>query len=90
MQQLPDTPRRRTGVTFQELPDGSAVVVDEATGSSYALNATAAQVWQLCDGRRTLDDIADALLDRYEATPEQVAESVASFVAHLRELSVLE
>ena len=88
--QSPDTPRRRTGVTFQELPDGSAVLVDESTGSTYALNATAAQAWQLCDGQRTLDDIADALLDKYEATPEQVVETLQSFVAHLREIGVLE
>ena len=85
-----DTPRRRASITFQALPDGSAVLVDEATGSSYALNATAAQAWQLCDGQRTLDDIAAALLDKYEARPEQVAETLASFVAHLREIGVLE
>jgi pyrroloquinoline quinone biosynthesis protein D len=29
------------------------------------LNATAAQVLELCDGRRTLDDIASALSERY-------------------------
>jgi pyrroloquinoline quinone biosynthesis protein D len=29
------------------------------------LNATAAQVLELCDGRRTLDEIAGALSERY-------------------------
>jgi pyrroloquinoline quinone biosynthesis protein D len=29
------------------------------------LNATAAQVLELCDGRRTLDEIAAALSERY-------------------------
>ena len=90
MELIPDPPRRRAGVTSQQLADGSAVLVDEATGSGYALNATAAEVWALCDGQRTLDDIVDALLDRYEATPEQVHESVIALVVHLRDLGMLD
>lgn len=85
-----DRPRAREDVTFQRLPDGSGVLVDLATGSTYALNATGAEAWALCDGRHTVDDIASAFLDRYEATPETVYESLAALLAHLAELGVLE
>lgn len=65
------------------MPDGSTVLVD-SSGNSLALNATGAEVWTLCDGRNSVEAICDALLDRYEATPEMVHESV---VALLRTLS---
>lgn len=72
------------------MPDGSGVLVDEASGTSYALNATGAEVWQLCDGRHTMDDIAAALLERYRATRREIRQSVRALVAHLRQLGVLD
>lgn len=85
----PVIPCPRPNVVLLRTPDGG-VLIDEATGNRYTLNATAAQAWELCDGQRTLDDIADALLDCYEATPEEVWESLDAFVAQLREMHMLE
>jgi len=82
-------PRRREGVTFEQLPDGSGVLIDPATGSTCAINATACEVWRLCDGRRTAEGIADALLERYEASREEVMASIAALLAQLRGLDLL-
>lgn len=72
------------------MPDGSGVLVDPQTGESYALNATAATVWSLCDGAHTQEEIVDALLERYEAAPETIAEGVELLLAQLLELGVAE
>ncbi len=90
MDTLPAPPRGRDDVVFQQMPDGSGVLVDPVVNGTYALNATAAEVWALCDGQHTVDDIAGALLDRYDATPEEIDESLAALLAHLKELGVLE
>jgi hypothetical protein len=87
---LPDRPRRRSEVTFQPMPDGTAVLVDPASGAAYALNATGALVWQLCDGSRALDDIAAALAERFDVTPAQACHDIAAPVQTLRELDMLE
>ena len=81
-------PRPRQDVTFQRLTDGSGVLVD-ARGRSYAINATGADVWELCDGSRSAYQICDALLDRYEATPEFVQESLDAMLKQLEELELL-
>jgi pyrroloquinoline quinone biosynthesis protein D len=47
------------------------------------LNATAAQVLELCDGRRTLDEIAAALSERYSG--EDVADDVRELLGGMVE-----
>ena len=86
----PDRPRQRTQASFELLADGSGVVVDGRTGSAYGLNATAALVWELCDGQHSTGEIVAALLEHFEASPEQVERGVRAILAELRRLDVLE
>ena len=81
-------PVPRHDVTFQRLSDGSGVLVD-GQGRSYAINATGADVWELCDGERSADDICLTLLDRYEATPELVQESLDAMLEQLEDLKLI-
>jgi hypothetical protein len=83
-------PRRRPDVAFQPLADGSGVLVDGRSGNAYALNETAAGVWELCDGLNTCDDIAAHFLERYEATLDEARSGVVSLIAYLTKLDVLE
>ena len=58
---VPARPRARAeGVVVRELPD-EVLVYDLDTHRAVCLNSTAAQVWRLCDGRRTTADIRKAL-----------------------------
>src|SRR5689334_17961586 len=81
-------PIPRQDLTFQRLQDGSAVLVD-AQARSYALNATGADVWELCAESHTVEQICEALLDRYEATPEVMQETVGALLEQLMELRLL-
>jgi hypothetical protein len=82
-------PRPRPAVDFQRMPDGSGVLFDGDTGQAYAVNATAAAVWELCDGRPAAA-IAAALGERYAAPPAVIAASVAALLNHFRALALLE
>jgi hypothetical protein len=53
-------PRRRAGVSLERVGD-QAVMLDAAGTVARGLNETAAQVWELIDGRRTVKQIAQAL-----------------------------
>lgn len=83
-------PRPRPAIQFGRMLDGSAVLLDSHSGKTYAINATAAEVWELCDGRRMPDEIAAVLLERYEAAPGEVAGAVEALLTQLRHLGVLE
>ena len=60
---------RAEGVVVREL-DGEVLVYDLDTHRAVCLNASAAAVWRLCDGRRTPSDIRRAL-GKTGAVPEE-------------------
>jgi len=70
-------PRLATGVRLQwdRVRERHVLLYPEG---ALALNATAADVLELCDGVRTIDDIAAALSARYEGSP--VGDDVAQLL----------
>ena len=63
--------------------DGELVVYDPTTHELHHLNASAALVWQHCDGHRTVDDIAAAIASTGDADRATVRADVARVVADL-------
>jgi pyrroloquinoline quinone biosynthesis protein D len=59
-------PRLVTGarLRYDEVREEHLLLVPEG---AVRLNATAAEVLELCDGQRSLDDIVDVLAARYNA-----------------------
>jgi hypothetical protein len=51
--------RRHEDLTVQGIGD-ETLVYDETRHRAFCLNATSATVWRLSDGRRTVEQIADA------------------------------
>jgi pyrroloquinoline quinone biosynthesis protein D len=58
-------PRLATGarLSYDDVREEHVLLVPEG---AVRLNATAAAVLELCDGERSLDDIAGALSERYD------------------------
>lgn len=48
---------RKAGLVVQEVPD-EVLVYDLDTNKAHCLNKTAAAVWQSCDGKNSISDIA--------------------------------
>lgn len=58
-------PLARIDLIVMDTPQGELLLHDSALGHFHTLNATAASVWRLCDGRHSANDIAAASgLDR--------------------------
>jgi hypothetical protein len=55
----------------------------------YALNATGRAVWDLLDGRRTLDGVVDALAERFEAPRDELTRDVLGLVGEMTRLGLL-
>ncbi len=54
------------------------------------LNETGAFLWQQLQQERQPEELAAALLEEYDVTPDQAATDVASFVGKLQEAGLLE
>jgi hypothetical protein len=51
---------KRKNVIVRQLSD-ELLLYDKATNKAHCLNQSAADIWQLCDGKRTVADIARVL-----------------------------
>jgi hypothetical protein len=54
------------------------------------LNASSKQIWQLCDGSRSLDEITAAIAQSIGCTTESLLEDVCTTVLHFHQLGLLE
>jgi hypothetical protein len=56
----------------------------------FTLNRTAAFIWELLDGRRTLEDLRVALCAHFEVGPERARVDIETCCSELLECGVLE
>jgi pyrroloquinoline quinone biosynthesis protein D len=75
-------PRLVTGarLRYDEVREEHQLLIPEGV---VRLNASAAEVLELCDGARSLDDIVGALSERYDGA--DLRDDVVELVAALRE-----
>jgi hypothetical protein len=81
-----DRPRRADGARASERDAGLLIRLD--SGPAHELNNTAAVIWDLCDGHRTVPQIAAAVAGAFGLGAPPLAEVSAS-VAQLREAGIL-
>ena len=80
--------RRRGDVRSEAVEDG--LVVQTADGKSvHLLNATAALIWDRCDGGHSVDDISRELAAATGAELARVRDDVAAAMADLQQKGLL-
>lgn len=55
----------------------------------YVLNPVANRIWELLDGRRTLAEVRDQLLEEFEVSPQELEQDLQEFIPQLREINAL-
>ena len=62
-------------MAINKLPDGSQVIVDSASETVFALNATAGAAWDACSSQSTLRGVAESMQRSfYPGTTEDLAQ----------------
>ena len=56
----------------------------------FSVNEVGAAIWEELDGARPLGDVLVRLLERFDATPEELAEDVFEFVEQLEAAGLVE
>lgn len=82
-------PRRRTDVVLQDV-GGEAILIDPRTDEAHVLNGSAARLWELCDGERSLDELAAEFGAIYDLTAADVIDDVREVVDELIRLDLVE
>jgi hypothetical protein len=81
-------PIQARGVLNYRLAD-DMVVYDPVRSQAASLNGTARAVWDLCDGSRSVHMLCNAIVERFDVSPEEASTQVHDAVEQLFELGLL-
>lgn len=73
---------------FKEL-DAGAVALNLQTGKYYSLNSVGRRMWMLLAEENSLDEVRDAIVSEYHATPERVDKDLMALLAGLKTAGLL-
>ena len=78
---------RNPDFIFRKIADEVILVPVRSTGnpmgSVYTLNEIGAFIWNLLDGKNTMEDVRDRLVEQFEVEPEVAEADVKAFLARL-------
>ena len=81
-------PRRHPDVLFREVDE--EVYLCAADGATmYTLTDVGADIWRVCDGSRSVRDIAEHLLEIYEIDRETLQRDLEEFLGVLHERNLV-
>lgn len=69
--------------------DGRALVVLSGDAELKVLNDIGSLVWERLDGRTTLGDLVDAVVEEYDVTPAEAERDILEFIASLRDQNMV-
>jgi pyrroloquinoline quinone biosynthesis protein D len=76
-------PLRHPAVEARELGKEITLVVPGDSPASRELNEVASRIWVLCDGRRTVHDIAAVIVEEFEVDDATARQDAADFVREM-------
>jgi len=80
-------------VVFRKIGDECILVpIHQGVGdlnSIYTLNETAAHIWEMIDGNRSVKEIRDALLEEFEISPEEAEKDLIEHLGQLESIKLV-
>jgi coenzyme PQQ biosynthesis protein PqqD len=86
---LEDRVRRTVKAAWQEI-DGETVLLVSAEEKLLGLNTVAGRIWQLADGTRSVEAIAQALDSEFDGGETDLRQDTLGFVNELVALGLME
>jgi hypothetical protein len=86
--ELTDIPVHAPGV-MSRLVDGEMVLVHPAQGKVRVLNRVGTRLWELADGRRSVEEMAGAIAAEYGIDLDRARSDTLAFCADLVDRGVL-
>lgn len=84
---LQEKPQKKRELKFTYEIDG-LIIRDEKNETAF-LNLVATRIWELCDGKNSVEDIARIVASEYDIDLETVTKDVSDFIQELRKKNFL-
>ena len=75
-------------IIWRRIGDDIVIIKDDGL-ATHVLNKTAAYIWELCDGKRGIDEIAASLYERYDVSPEEALADTRETIENLTKAGIL-
>jgi len=69
--------------------DDKIVVIKDAGLAIHVLNKTAAMIWEMYDGERSVDEIAQRLVERFDVPFDEACRDIEEIVEKLIKLGLM-
>ena len=79
----PETVLARSDEVLEAEIDGEKVMMSIEKGEYYGLDATGSEIWQLFEQPRSVAEICDQMIARYDVEPEECERDVVAFLDDL-------
>jgi len=66
-----------------QLVDGELVILDMKTEKYFGLDSVGSDIWKLIDEENSFQEILDAMLEMYDADPDQVNRDIEDLIEKL-------
>jgi len=79
---------RSSDVVSREI-DGALIIVPLTSGVGdmeddlFSMNKTGTEIWHMLDGKKTVQEVVEALVQQYRAEPGEIEQDVAGIVTEL-------
>ena len=80
---------KRDEKTASRIIDGQAVIMTLGDNTLHTLNGVGSRIWELCDGEKTLRDIADVIHEEYMIDYENALADCETFVQVMKSKGML-
>jgi len=55
----------------------------------YTLNKSAAKIWELIDGKRTIKEMAEIILEKFDTTSEEIDKKLTDIIKDLEDINAV-
>lgn len=69
--------------TAARIVNGTAIIVLADSGQVNVLNSVGTRIWELIDGQRNLQEIADVIQLEYNVSPQQALQDLTDFMQEM-------
>ena len=81
---------RRMDHVVWKVIEGKGILLNLESGAYYEVDPVGLAIWERCDGRRTLEDIAKTIAGEFRASSERVISDSTEFILELRRRKIAE
>jgi uncharacterized protein YaiI (UPF0178 family) len=74
-------------IIWRRIGDDIVVIKDNGL-ATHVLNKTAASIWEMCDGKRSIDEITTRLCERFDVSFEEARADVREIIKKFIRLGI--